>query len=229
MQGKRKKKTVISTGVVVAHCQVSYDTVKNWIHMGKLPAYATPGRRHLIRLEDFHTFLKTYGMPPYEGAESRKRKLLVVDDEADLVKAICAFFERTGQYACASAVDGFEAGMQVMRFGPDVVILDLIIPRLNGIEVCRKIKTIPDTQHILVLAITGHPEDRNVEKVLEAGADAYLMKPFTLETLKQQVEQVFEEHRRTSQARRKERHTVPSDDRRDDGDHQHRSLPRLLA
>lgn len=202
MKGKRKEKTVISTGVVVYHCQVSYDTVKKWIRQGKLPAYETPSGQHRILIDEFQAFLARYGMPPYEGIPPRKRNILVVDDERVLVQAILDSFATTEAYECAAAHDGYEAGIQVMQFDPDLVILDLIMPHLNGIEVCRKIKTTPDTSHILVLAITGHPEDRNVEQVLEAGAEACLIKPFSLETLKQQVEAVFAAHRSYTRPRR---------------------------
>lgn len=198
MKGKRKEKTVITTGVVAAHCQVSYDTVKHWIRQGKLPAYETPGRRHYILIDEFKAFLKAYGMPPFEAPQPRKRKVLVVDDEAELVKTIMAFFEATGEYTCASAADGYEAGKQMMKFDPSLVVLDVIMPYLNGIEICRKIKTTLDTRHILVLAITGYPEEGYGEQVLAAGADDCLIKPFPLETLKQRVDALFARQRNST-------------------------------
>lgn len=196
MKRKHREKTVISTGVVAAHCQVSYDTVKNWIRMGKLPAYATPGRRHLIRLEDFQAFLKTYGMPAYEAARPRKRKILVVDDHEELVQTIIEFLEATREYECAAASDGFEAGLQVMTFAPDLVLLDLRMTQMDGFQVCRRLKADPKTQHTLVLVMTAYAEERNLDKARACGADDCLVKPFTMEALKQQVEVLFEQHAR---------------------------------
>jgi len=73
------------------------------------------------------------------------------------------------------------------------------MPYLNGIEVCRRIKTTPETQHILVVAITGHPEDGNQERVLAAGAETCLVKPFRLETLKQRVDALFARQRNSTE------------------------------
>lgn len=188
---KIPEKTVITTGVVAAHCQVSYETVKQWIRQGKLPAYATPGRRHYIQIDDFRAFLDTYGMPPFDPGRSRKRKILVVDDEACLVQMITQFLTDTGDYECTSASNGYEAGVQVMAFRPDLVILDLIMPRIDGFTVCQKLKATPATQHILVLAVTAYPEDGDLETIIARGADACLVKPFTMQAMKQQVETLF--------------------------------------
>lgn len=187
---KYRTRTLITTGVVAAHCEVSYEGVMKWIRAGKLrAAYITPGGQSRIRIADFQAFLARYDLPPY--APSPRRKLLIVDNEPDLVRPIQDFFTTTTDYDCATAANGFEAGTTVLTFKPDLVILDLIMPGLNGIEVCRQIKTMPETRHILVVAMTGYPDEGNLERMLAAGAEACLVKPFTLETLRQTVETVF--------------------------------------
>lgn len=195
-----RRKTVVTTGEVAAHCQVSYETVHNWIRAGHLNAHVTPGRRHRIVLDEFRRFLTAHGMPPYEMASPRKRKLLVVDDEAVLVKTITEFFEATGEYECAAAGDGFEAGLLVLTFGPDLVLLDLRMPQMDGFQVCRRLKSDPKTQPIQILVMTAYPEDGHLDKARACGADECLVKPFTLEALKQTVEALFEQHARRSRA-----------------------------
>lgn len=188
---KKSENAAITTGVVAAHCQVSYETVKAWIRRGQLKAYTTPGRRHYVLLDDFRAFLEVYGMPPYDTPASRNRKILVVDDDRPIVGLINAFFEKLGGYECAVAFDGYEAGIQVLKFAPDLVILDLFMPSINGFDVCRNIKNTPETRHILVLAITGHLDEQHASNALAAGADACLLKPFLLETLHERVETLF--------------------------------------
>ncbi len=194
-----RRRTVITTGDVAEHCQVSYETVKNWIRQGKLPAFETPGGHHRILIENFKTFLASYGMPAYEhGPEpvvaapsSNKRRVLIVDNDADLVSNLVDFCTNVEGYECASASDGFEAGMKMVSFRPDLVILDILMPQMNGFEVCRTIKTAPDTRGTLVLAITGHPEDGNMSNMYACGADDGLVKPFKLEELKDRVDKLF--------------------------------------
>lgn len=195
-----RRKTLLTTGDVTAHCAVSYEAVNNWIKDGRLKAYTTPGGHYRIRLDDFHAFLKTYGMPPYETPQSRKRKVLVVDDKAELVRTIIEFLEATGEYECVSARDGFEAGLLVPTFGPDLVLLDLMMPQMDGFQVCRRLKADPKTQSIQILVMTAYPEDGNLEKARACGADECLVKPFTIGTLKQQVEALFAQHARRLRA-----------------------------
>jgi excisionase family DNA binding protein len=187
-----KKHVMFTTGDIAAHCHVSHETVNNWIKAGKLNAYTTPGRHYRIRLDDVREFLRRYGLPPLDEPLAEKRKILVVDDHAGLVDTITRFFGMTDEYAVASAADGYEAGLLVARFRPDLIILDLFMPYIDGFTVCRKIKADPDTSHIIVLVITGHPEGGNIEKALEYGADACLLKPFKMDELKRTVDELFE-------------------------------------
>lgn len=186
---KYRNRTLITTGVVAAHCGVSYEAVAKWIRKRKLRAYTTPGGQHRVRIADFQVFLDKYGMPSFDPPSPRRRRILIADDDQSIVFLIQKLFTSTEDYECATAQDGYDAGVQVMKFRPDVVILDLMIPSVNGITLCRKLKTSPDTTHIRVLAITGYPQ--LVQEALAVGADVCLIKPFNLETLYQTVEALF--------------------------------------
>jgi excisionase family DNA binding protein len=199
---RRQNRLFITTGVVAAHCGVTYEAVAQWIRKGKLLAYTTPGGQSRIRVTDFQRFLDHYGLPPFDPAPSEHGKLLIVDDDAPLLRMMETFFTQTTDYQCATAANGFEAGIKAAIFRPDVMILDLMMPGLNGIEVCQRIKSMPETRHIRVLAITGHPERGRQEGVLAAGAEACLVKPVALETLHQHVGRLFEERGHPVQPRR---------------------------
>lgn len=187
-----KKRVSITTGTVAEHCEVTYETVKNWIRQGKLPAFETPGGHHRILMEEFNDFLTHYGMPVYDGPYGRKAKILVVDDDRILGSAIVDFLTKAAGHECMFASDGYETGIQVMSFEPDLVVLDLIMPMMNGFEVCQKLKSTKDTEHIQVLAVTGHPDDGNNEKIKACGADDVLSKPFKMEALREHSDKLLE-------------------------------------
>jgi len=173
-----QRTATLTTGEVAAHCQVSTETVANWIKSGKLNAFSTPGRHRRILVDDFKAFLQTHNMPPWEEGPPPKPRILIVDDEPGIVQLITQVLSRTGPYELAAAADGFDAGLQLTTFGPDLVVLDLMMPNIDGFEVCRRIKSHPDTQHIAVLVVTAYAQDENIQKALECGADYCMSKPF---------------------------------------------------
>ena len=185
-----KEKAVLTTGDVAAHCHVSYETVMNWIKSGKLKAHKTPGGHHRIPARDFSAFLEEYNMPLPE-IEPVRRKVLVVDDDPGLVSVIVEFFDNAGEYELATASDGFAAGIQVVKFCPDLIVLDLMMPNIDGFEVCKSLKSNPETQQVLILVITGYAEEENIQKALACGADYCMAKPFRIAELKKKVDELF--------------------------------------
>ena len=187
-----KKKTLLTAGDAAAHCQVSYNTITNWIKGGKLKASMTPGRHHRIHVDDFREFLNEHNWPPFEAESTDRQKILVVDDDPDLVQIITQFFSEMDEYELATASDGFEAGTQVTKFNPDLIMLDLMMPHMDGFKVCRMIKSNPETKHIKLLVITGYVEEENIQKALEYGADYWIEKPFQLAELKKKANELIE-------------------------------------
>ncbi len=187
-----KRRTVITTGDVAEHCQVSYETVKNWIRQGKLPAFETPGGHHRILIENFRTFLDTYGMPAYGqtfGTDTQERsprglpRILIIDTDSESSNKVVDFCRNSGEYECTSAGDGFQAGMKMVAFRPDLVLLDFLSQGTSGFDICKTIKTDPETRGTIVLATTDRPEGGNMSSIYECGADDGLVKPFKLEDL----------------------------------------------
>ena len=188
------EKTLITTGRVAIHCEVTVKTVNNWIDGGHLKAGTTPGRHHRIRVVDFKEFLRQHGLPPLETAPQlpTKPKVLVVDDDEHIVKTILKYLQRHG-YEVSAALNGFHAGLEVERFKPDLVILDLMMPFMDGFEVCKSIKADPATEHTKVLILTGYTEEGFIEKAKECGADDWLAKPASLQALVGKAEQLIKQ------------------------------------
>lgn len=109
--------------------------------------------------------------------EMTTKKILVVDDEPEIVEFIRDLLAGNVPHELESASDGFSAGKLVHVFSPDLVILDLLLPGIDGFQVCKAIREDPETSHTKILAVTGYdsPEIRN--KILASGADDYLGKP----------------------------------------------------
>ena len=121
-------------------------------------------------------------------------KLLIADDEPAVRALIHATLEDDG-YVILEATDGAEA-LEVSRCErPTLVLLDIMMPRLDGIEVCRQLKADPDTRGIVVVMLTAQAQERDRDRGLAAGADDYFTKPFSPLALLKMVESL-----RSSQA-----------------------------
>lgn len=86
------------------------------------------------------------------------------------------------------ASSGFEAAAKVVKFKPDLIILDLFMPGIDGFEICKRIKEEADTAHIKILAVTGYDLEENRKRIMASGADGFMAKPLAIDTLLQQVE-----------------------------------------
>jgi CheY-like chemotaxis protein len=118
-------------------------------------------------------------------------KILVVDDEEDIVRVVVKIMESRG-HTVATAKDGPEALERVATDPPDVVILDLNLPKMDGFEVCRRIKERDDTRHIPVVMMTAaYVRVEDADRGTALGADEYVVKPFLREVLIHNVERLL--------------------------------------
>ena len=137
----------------------------------------TAGGHRRFSIDSVRRFANEMGLSGNLG-EDDGRRILVVDDEPSINKFLVDLLElRGGDVVVDSAFDGFEAGSKVATFKPDIVLLDIMMPGLGGIEVCRRLKGNVETMHIHVVAMTGFDEPGLSRKILAAGADRFLRKP----------------------------------------------------
>ncbi len=175
----------LTTGQVAAYCHVSHVTVLKWIKEGRLKAYTIPSGHYRIQKQNFHEFLVQHKMPVDEAFFAEEAvKVLVVDDEAKTSELITSAFD---EYNVASAANGFEAGLQLATFQPDLLILNLGMSGIDGLEICQNVKTNPMTKRTKILVLAKSAEDKVVTEALGCGADGYLVKPLKVEELKQKV------------------------------------------
>ena len=173
---------------VAAILMVSPITVRQWAQKGLLEATFTAGGHRRFAFEVVQTFARERGidLPTPREADSVPVRdcLLVVDDNRLFNKYLVALFtDQVPNLPIFSAFDGFEAGRAVQAHAPSVILLDIMMPHIDGLEVCRSLKSDPETASIRVVAMTGYPTPELEKKMLAEGAHVLLRKPFPNEVV----------------------------------------------
>ncbi|SDU07697.1 response regulator [Desulfobacula phenolica] len=171
------------------YCNVSSKTIINWVEAGHIKAYRTVGGHRRIKKSDLEAFMQSQGIPIPEAKEGGSgKKILVVDDDMIIVESIVqALEEDEFDYEVISASDGFEAGLQVSHFHPDLLILDIMMPDIKGYDVCKKIKANEKTKHTKIIVLSAYLDDDKFARMKEYGADVCFSKPLPLPKLKKEV------------------------------------------
>lgn len=176
-------KTVFTTGEAAKICKVSQQTIIRCFDNGTLKGFRVPGSRfRRIPRDQLFAFMRDNGIPT-DALESGKRKVLIVDDDIELVELLQDVFEKDGRFDIRTANNGFDAGMFVKEFRPDLVILDIMLPDINGREVCQRVRRDPNLEAVKIICISGMVEHDKIGELRAAGADDFLPKPFTVDRL----------------------------------------------
>jgi len=163
--------------------RVATVTVRMWAQKGMIEAETTPGGHRRYRYQEIKRFAVQHGISLQMGSEERLR-VLIVDDEPEWSGLLADMLTSTDDEVITElASDGFEAGRKINGFQPHVILLDLMLPGVDGVEVCRSIKSDPETQSIRIIAITGFLTEENTSRLLEAGAECCLPKPLDKDEL----------------------------------------------
>jgi len=176
-------KTVFTTGEAAKICKVSQQTIIRCFDSGQLKGFRVPGSRfRRIPRDQLFAFMKDNGIPT-EALESGKRKVLLVDDDEELVELLKDTFERDGRFDIRTANNGFDAGMLVKEFRPDLVVLDVMLPDINGREVCVRVRSDSTLDEVKIVCISGMVEADKVADLKAAGANIFVQKPFAVDKL----------------------------------------------
>lgn len=185
-------KTVFTTGEAAKICKVSQQTIIRCFDSGQLKGFRVPGSRfRRIPRELLFTFMKDNGIPT-DALESGKRKISVVDDDVELVELITDVLERDGRFDVKSVNNGFDAGMMVKDYQPDLIVLDVMLPDINGKEVCQRVRSDSSMDSVKIICISGMVEEDKVDELRLAGADDFMRKPFEVEVLVDRVCQLLD-------------------------------------
>ena len=176
-------KTVFTTGEAAKICKVSQQTIIRCFDNGQLKGFRVPGSRfRRIPREALYKFMKDNGIPT-DALESGKRKVLLVDDDTELVELMSKVLEEDGRFEVRVATTGFDAGMMVKEYRPDLIVLDVMLPDINGKEVCHRVRADTSLEEVRILCISGMIEDDKIHELRLAGADDFMGKPFEVDSL----------------------------------------------
>lgn len=189
-------KDIYTIGQAADYCSISRGTILRYVKSGELKASRTPGGHNRIFKRDLESFILEKGMYPLSNSHSSNKKILIVDDNPKTREVIIRILAAKN-YETETAASGYEAGIKVIRFKPQLIILDLIMPEMSGFEVCRRIREDAETTHIKILAITGYDNRENRDLIMAAGADDYLGKPVERDVLLRHVKDLFNVDRKT--------------------------------
>lgn len=173
-------KKFFTTSEMAQICGVAHTTIIRWIGEGKLDAHETPGGHRRIERGGLLGFLKRFNMPVPASLRDDRFRVLAVDDEGVMLSMIRKMFEGYPDgLELHLATHGMAALMLIGKMHFDVVILDVLMPDMDGVEVCKALKRNPDTAAIKIIAITGKQLSEEQEEYLERNTVCLLKKPFS--------------------------------------------------
>ncbi|HSI32251.1 MAG: response regulator [Phycisphaerae bacterium] len=180
-------KTVYTTGEAAEVCKVSQQTIIRCFDSGRLKGFRVPGSRfRRIPREALIAFMKENSIP-VDALDNGKKKILVVDDDPEIVELFVDVLERDGRFDVKTASSGYDAGIQTHEFQPDLIILDYMLPDINGNVVCQTIRSNPNFEHTKIIIVSGVVNQDEINDLLKAGADEFVKKPFNIEKLIERV------------------------------------------
>ena len=187
MKTDKRSKSYLTPQEAAELLMVSPVTVRQWAHKGLLDSSSTPGGHRRFARSEIERFAREHGTV-LQPSMHDGLKILIVDDDEQTVSFLTELLTGTPQDILVQAAhDGFDAGRLVQSFHPHVMVLDLKMPGLDGIEVCRRLKADPSTKAIRVVGMTGYPSDENIREFEQAGVELCLKKPFDRAQLLQAI------------------------------------------
>ncbi|MHC4700902.1 MAG: response regulator [Planctomycetota bacterium] len=185
-------KDLFTTGEAAEVCRVSQQTIIRCFDAGRLEGFRVPGSRfRRIPRQSLVKFMKDNKIP-LDAIESGKRKILVVDDDAEIVELIVDVLDRDGRFETETASSGYEAGIATERFRPELILLDYMLPDVNGNIVCQAIRGKPQFENIKIIVVSGVVKRDEIAQLIKSGAEDFIRKPFDVTELTGKITAVLQ-------------------------------------
>ena len=185
-------KDLFTTGEAAEICKVSQQTIIRCFDAGRLEGFRVPGSRfRRIPRKNLVRFMQDNNIP-LDTIESGKRKILIVDDDSEIVELLEDVLERDGRFEIKTASSGYEAGMATEKFRPELILLDYMLPDVNGNIVCQAIRRNPEFENIKIIIISGVVKQDEIAQLLKSGAEDFIRKPFNITELTDKISAVLQ-------------------------------------
>lgn len=186
MKKQAKTKSYLKPSEAADLLRVEPGTIRAWAQSGRLRATTTPGGHRRFAYRDIVAFAREHDISLAMPSEGNLR-ILIVDDDAQIRELLQRTLQSVPDVTIQLAEDGFSAGRQLAGFRPQVILLDIFMPGINGLELCRSLKSDPATADIRIIAMTGAADSDVMQLIVDCGAERCLAKPIAraelLETL----------------------------------------------
>ena len=185
-------KDLFTTGEAAEICRISQQTIIRCFDAGRLEGFRVPGSRfRRIPRQSLVKFMKENKIP-LDAIESGKRKVLIVDDDAEIIELIVDVLSRDGRFETKTASSGYEAGMATQQFRPELILLDYMLPDVNGNVVCQTIRKNPEFENIKIIIVSGVVKQEEIAQLLKSGAQDFIRKPFDVAELMDKITSVLQ-------------------------------------
>jgi excisionase family DNA binding protein len=181
-------KDVLTTGEVAKICNVAPRTVSKWFDTGVLKGYRIPGSKdRRIPVSQLVRFMKEHGIP-FDGMSGGKTRVLIVDDEQEIVDVLSKVLGEQANYEVRTAINGFQAGMEAERFKPHVMLLDVHLGEGDIKQISNFVRSDDDLQMCKIIAMSGKLTDGQLSGMKGQGFDGFLKKPFAVRQVVEAIE-----------------------------------------
>lgn len=185
-------KRIFTTGEAAAVCKVSQQTIIRCFDAGRLTGFRVPGSKfRRIPREELIRFMKANNIP-LDALEGGKKRVLIVDDDPAIVDIYTELLSSDTRLELRTVSNGYDAGLQTEAFKPHLMILDYLLPDINGNLVCKRVRENPTLADTKVLCVSGVVRQEEVDSLMKAGANAFLRKPFTIDDLTKRIGELLE-------------------------------------
>ncbi len=185
-------KQVFTTGEAAEICKVSQQTIIRCFDSGRLHGFRVPGSRfRRIPRVELLRFMKANEIPT-DLLESTRKRVLVVDDDEQIVELFMDVLGRDNRFEVRAAATGYDAGLLTEQFKPHLILLDYMLPDINGNVVCDRIRDNPDLAHTKIIIVSGVVRPEEIDALLKSGADEFVKKPFNISELVARVAELLE-------------------------------------
>lgn len=185
-------KKVFTTGEAAKVCKVSQQTIIRCFDSGRLNGFRVPGSRfRRIPREELIRFMRENEIP-LESISSSRKRVLVVDDEPEILSMVTDLLESDGRFDVCQASTGYDAGIETERFKPHLIVLDYMLPDINGNIVCQRVRSTESMSSTKILCVSGVVEQDQIDLLRNSGANDFLKKPFDLREMIVRIEALLE-------------------------------------
>ncbi len=187
-----KMKDLFTTGEAADICNVSQQTIIRCFDAGRLEGFRIPGSKfRRIPRESLVKFMTDNDIP-IKNLASGKKRILIVDDDAEIVELMVDVLARDGRFDTKTASSGYDAGLITQQFRPDLMILDYMLPDVNGNIVCQTIRRNPEFASTKIVIVSGVVNQDEIQDLIDAGAEDFMKKPFNIIELVDKISAVLQ-------------------------------------